>query len=378
MRATRALIHLENLRMNIRTLKKRIGPAVRICMAVKADAYGHGSIPIVRTALQEGVGSFGVATIEEAAELRSAGITAPVILFSLTTPEEFPAIAEYGLEPFVADMRTLKAVGLEAAKVKRKIGVHIKIETGMGRIGCSPDDAFELCTIAENSPWLTLAGICTHFPGADEEDPSFTRNQLEIFRKTITGIRERGIRSGLVHAANSAAALRFQDTSFDMIRPGIVLYGYPPGNSGLSAGDEQTAQPFLPVMELESSLVFLKRVEAGIAVSYGMTYRSERETIIATVPLGYADGFNRSLSNRGSVFLNGKAYPVAGRVCMDQFMVDLGPENPAERYDRVTIFGPDPAGPNAQTLAELCGTIPYEITCGISRRVPRVYTDENS
>ncbi len=369
MRATKAIIHLENLRHNIRLVRRHIGPEKRICMAVKADAYGHGVHRIVQTALSEGVESFAIATVQEGIDIRTEGVEVPILLLSLPLPEELPEVIRHDLTPLVTDRRFLRVLEDAAAAQGRRIGVHLKVDTGMGRIGCFPEDAVELATLTSVSRWLQLAGVCTHFPVADLPGSAFTEAQTERFAAIVEAIRSKGIDPGLVHAANSGAVLGYPAAHFDMVRPGILLYGYYPSQ------EQPRSLPVRPVMELESRIVFLKRVARGTPISYGMTYLTDRETTIATIPVGYGDGYSRLLSGRGEVLVDHKRYPIVGRICMDQLMVDLGTDPDVELYDRVTLFGPNPNGPDAESIATLIGTIPYEVTCDINKRVPRLYTD---
>ncbi len=369
MRATKAIIHLENLRHNIRLVRRHIGPDKRICMAVKADAYGHGVHRVVQVALSEGVEYFAIATVQEGIDIRTEGVDAPILLLSLPLPEEVPEVIRYGLTPLVTDRLFLQVLEEAAAAQGRRIEVHLKVDTGMGRIGCTPQEALELAAATSASRWLRLAGVCTHFPVADLPDNPFTTAQIRRFAAVVDAIRVQGIDPGLIHAANSGAVLGYPASHFDMVRPGILLYGYYPSQ------EQPRSLSFLPVMELESRIVFLKRVPKGTPISYGMTYHAERETTIATIPIGYGDGYSRLLSGRGEVLVRGRRYPIVGRICMDQLMVDLGSDSPAELYDRVTLFGPDPEGPDAERIATLIGTIPYEVTCDINKRVPRLYTD---
>ena len=367
LRATRAIIHLDNLRHNIRLLRSHIGPVPRICMAVKADAYGHGAVPITRTALAEGVDAFGVATVGEGRELREAGIRAPVLLFSPVLPEENAEIVLSGLAPMVGSREAIASLAAEAAKQDKPVEVHLKVDTGMGRIGCQPEDAPDLAELIASDDWLKLAGVCTHFPVADAADSDFTTRQLERFQACVDGIRNRGIDPAALHAANSGAILAYPPSYFQMVRPGIMLYGYYPSQ------EQPRDLPLKPVMELVSKVSFLKKVPKGTGISYGLTHRVERDTVIATIPAGYADGYSRLLSNRGQVCIRGKRYPVVGRVCMDQTMVNVGPDSEVELYEDVILFGPDPPAPDAEEIAGLMQTIPYEVTCLINRRVPRVY-----
>lgn len=372
MRATQAVIHLENLRHNIRLVRGLIGSSIKICMAVKADAYGHGVHKVVQTAISEGVEQFAIATVQEGIDIRKEGVDAPVLLLSLPMPAEIPDLIRHRLTPLVADETMAELLQAEAVRQGVVTGVHIKIDTGMGRIGCRPEETIILARKVDGSPNLRLQGVCTHFPsadGADERSRALTNQQIERLRELTVELRRAGIDPGIVHAANSGAILDYPSAYFDMVRPGILLYGY------YSSADQPRTLPVRPVMELVSRIVFLKRVPAGTPISYGMTYVTREETTIATIPVGYGDGYPRLLSSRATALVGGREYPIAGRVCMDQCMIDLGPESGARLYDRVTLFGPDPDGPNAERLAHLIGTIPYEITCSISKRVPRTYTD---
>ncbi len=374
MRATRAVIRLGNLRHNIQVMHQHMksqlgGEAPQICVAVKADAYGHGVVRCAETALEAGASALGVAAVSEGAALRDAGIRAPVLLYGIARKGELADIAELTLSPFVADDAYIRLVDEAAASAGVKLDVHLKIDTGMGRIGCRPEDAVQLAGQIQHSKRLRLAGTATHFPVADEDNSTFTREQIDLFLNTVKRIREAGINPGLVHAANSGAIIGYPTVWADMVRPGISVYGYYP------SADQKRTLELLPVMELVSEIVFVKRVAPGTPISYGCSYRTPEETVIATVPAGYGDGYNRLLSNTGRVLIDGKTYPLVGRVCMDQFMVDIGANPECGVGSTVTLFGPDPSGPNAEELAELCTTIPYEVLTGITARVPRIYLD---
>ncbi len=367
MRATRAVIHLDHLRRNIRELKAWLGPQVKICMAVKADAYGHGAVPVAKAAREQGVDCLGIATVQEGEELRRAGLDCPLLLLGLPLPEELQALVSHGLTPLVASAEMLRGLQEAARSQGRRVGVHLKIDTGMGRIGCRPRELEGVLAALDECPGLTLAGVCTHFPVSDGADRGFTLRQIEIFKNCVEEIRGRGINPGLVHAANSGAIIGCPEAWFDMVRPGIMLYGYYPS-------DEQDRPLALtPVMELRTKVIFLKRVTRGTRLSYGLTYSAPEDTLIGTLPVGYADGYSRLLSNRGEVTIRGRRYPIAGRVCMDQCLVDLGPDARVELYEDVLLFGP--AGPDAKEIGRLIGTIPYEVTCLVGKRVPRVYPD---
>jgi alanine racemase len=370
MRATRASIHLDNFERNIAKIRAHVGPTPRILLPVKADAYGHGAERMSIAGLAAGASHLAVACADEGEALRACGIDAPILILSLAMPEEFRRIAEAGLEPLCADMKNLLALEAAAESAGRRVTVHVKVDTGMGRIGCAPEEAAALAEYAARSTRLALGGICTHFPASDSEDPddvAFTRSQFDAFSGIVAGLRRRGIDPGLASCANSGAVLQFPEMALDMVRPGILSYGYYPA--------PLSRRPFEvePVMEFLSKVVFLKRLPAGRDVSYGRTWRTSRETVIATLPVGYADGYPRALSNKGQVLIRGKRYPIVGRICMDQCMADLGPEPEAELYDDAVLFGPQAQAPDAQDVADACGTIAYEITCNINKRVPRLY-----
>ncbi len=367
MRVTKAVINLENLAFNISQIRKKIGPDRKICMAVKADAYGHGACRIAERGLKEGAYYLGVAAVNEAAALRNCGIDSPVLLFSLCSREEIDDLFEYNITPFVAEIGFLKCLE-NIAEIKGIVKeVHLKIDTGMNRVGCRPEESLEIAEYIDKSRWLTLGGICTHFPVSDITDRDFTDKQILRFKKAVDNIRSHSIDPGIVHAANSGAIIQYDDAYFDMVRPGIILYGYSPDNS------IKDKIELKPVMNFESEILFIKKIKKGEGVSYGLTWKAEKDTWIGTVPAGYADGVNRLLSSRWNVLVNDRLYPVAGRVCMDQFMVDLGPDLKCSINDRVVIFGYDEKSPGADNAADICSTISYEILCNISKRVERVY-----
>ncbi len=365
MRATRALIHLDRFIRNIDSIRACVGRS-RICLAVKADAYGHGAVEIAKSAVEAGVSQFAVATCDEALELRECGIAAPILLLNPPVVGEIPTIIERGVGCVVADRRLIDAFSDAAKRVGSPARLHLAVDTGMGRIGCSTDRASALGRLIASDRRLRLEGVCTHFAASDTDD-EYTREQIRRFDRCIAEIRAVGVDPGVVHAANSAGLLRHKAGRYDMVRPGIIAYGYRPSRA------MELSIEVAPVMEFVSKLVFIKRVPAGTPISYGMTFRADRETVIGTVAAGYGDGYNRLLSNRGSVAVRGKRYPVVGTVCMDQFMIDLGPDPDVSLYDDVVMFGPFPPAPDAEEIAGMCGTIAYEITCGIGKRVPRIH-----
>jgi len=367
MHITKAIIHLDNLRRNIEAARKRAGPHPKICFPVKADAYGHGAVPVSYCAMEAGVDYLAVATFAEGMELRAAGIGSPILLLSQTLPEDLPEIALQEFIPFVSDGEFIEEASRAAKLAGKKLTVHLKVDTGMGRLGCRPEDAAEIAGKIASSPGLSLGGIATHLSVADSPAPdhmAYTKGQLRRFREAVSAVKEAGIDPGIVHAANSGALVFHEDSYFDMIRLGILLYGYLPSGAPASFSVE-------PLMEFRSKVVLVKKLRAGESASYGNTWTASVDTFIGVIPGGYADGIRRGLSNNHSVLIRGKAYPLVGRICMDQFMVDLGPETEVKRWDDAVIFGPGFV--TAGDIAEKLATIPYEITCGINKRVPREY-----
>ena len=373
MRATKAIIHLDNLEHNIKEIKKLIAPQSKICLPVKADAYGHGAVRTAIAAIRAGVSYLAVASVQEGIELREAGIVAPIISLSLPILEEIDSIIDYKLEPLVIDEAFINELNHAADAHRKTVPVHLKIDTGMSRIGCKPSEAVKLATQITRANYLRLQGVATHFAVADSEadqDCIFTKNQLEVFIGAVDAIKRSGISIPIVHAANSGAVQRFPEAQFDMVRPGLLAYGYLPIRTSFQSIEVK------PVMELVTQVVLIKQIRAGTCVSYGRDWTACEDTYIATLPIGYADGLRRALSPGLKVRIGNEFFPIVGKICMDQCMVNLGAHPWVQRWDEVRIFGPDKQDNTAQTLAEIAGTIPYEITCGIHKRVPRVFINE--
>ena len=282
MQAARAIIHLENLRKNILAARKKIGPHPKICFPVKADAYGHGVVPVSRCALEAGVEYLAVATLSEGMELRAAGINAPILLLSQTLPEDLPEIALHDFIIFVSDDEYIEEAAKAAGHAGKKLIVHLKVDTGMGRLGCRPGDAASLAKKIASTPGLSLGGIATHLSVADSPEPdhiAYTKEQLRRFREAVDSVKEAGVDPGIVHAANSGALVFHADSYFDMIRPGIFLYGYLPSGAptGLSAE---------PLMELRSKVVLVKKLKKGESASYGNIWTASADTFIGVIPGG--------------------------------------------------------------------------------------------
>jgi alanine racemase len=346
--------------------RKKAGPHTKLCVSVKANAYGHGAVAVSRCALETGAEYLAVAAVSEGAELRAAGITAPILLLSQALPEELPEIVSLNLTPLISDTEFIGEAARTAEQSGKRLNVHLKVDTGMGRMGCRPEEAASLAEKIVSQKGLFLEGTATHLSVSDSLEPddmAYTKEQLRRFREAVVSKKGAGIEPGIVHAANSGALLFHEDSYFDMIRPGIFLYGY-------SSGEVK------PVMELRSAVVSIKMVKKGEAVSYGRTWIAPNDTFIGVIPVGYADGLPRHLSNNHSVLIRsggsqGKTYPLAGRICMDQCMVNLGPETEVRRWDEAVLFGPGFI--TAAGIAAKLQTIPYEILCNINKRVPRIY-----
>ncbi|MCD6280578.1 MAG: alanine racemase [Deltaproteobacteria bacterium] len=369
MRPTRVEIDLSAIRHNLEAIRNLVN--TKIMMAIKADAYGHGAQVVGRFVEKHSlVDMLGVASIEEGISLRESGIKLPIIIFALigTSVGDIDAIFHYDLRPTVIDMSIVEHLVSGAHRWQKMIGVHVKTDTGMGRLGLPPKDTMEIITHISTIKELRLEGIYTHFPLSDIPDTSFTSMQVDRFNSMADELARLNIDTGLRHSANSGAILTEPSSYMDMVRPGILCYGLYPSATLPKSLD------VVPAMTFKSAIMFVKRVSKGTGLSYGHTYRPKKDTYIATVPVGYADGYPRSLSNRARVIIQGKEYPIVGRVCMDQSLVDLGDDkySPGEE---VILFGKDSV--TAEDVAIWADTIPYEITCNMSRRVQRVYT-ENS
>ena len=370
----RAIIHLDHFIDNIGAVKARIGEKTRICVPVKANAYGHGAVEIAKASLKAGAYCLGVAAVAEGTELRNGGIKAPILLFSQPEQQEIPEILSAALTPFVSDVSFADALNKQAEAERAKIAVHIKIDTGMGRLGCLPEEALSLAKHACNCSGLELAGVATHFAvsdSTDDGDRAYTKKQIALFKEVVGTIKATGIDPGIVHAANSGAVILHPDAWFDMVRPGILLYGYKTAEESDIDGFPYKPMHVKLVMELRCAVVMIKKVKKGETVSYGRTWTAPEDTNIGVISAGYADGLPRLASGKWQVVIGGKTYPLAGRICMDQCMVDLGTAGEVKRWDEAVIFGG--TAEDAAKLAERIGTIPYEITCNINKRVPRIF-----
>ncbi|AEE90681.1 Alanine racemase [Tepidanaerobacter acetatoxydans Re1] len=370
-RPTWAEINLDDLRHNLLEIRRITSTNAKLCAIVKADGYGHGAVEVAQTALSCGAHYLGVAFLDEAVELREKGIKAPILILGFTPENQFDTIIEHDITQTVYSLKSAILLSEKALKRKKKAKVHIKLDTGMSRIGFQTD-ASSISDIRKlfQLEGLKVEGILTHFAKADEKDRTVTEEQFRIFTEAVNTIEAKDYKIPIKHIANSAGIIEYPNTHLDMVRPGIILYGMYPS-------DEITKSKIhlKPILSLKTRVAHVKSLPKGKAISYGGTYITERHTIIATLPVGYADGYSRLLSSRAQVLINGQRAPVVGRICMDQCMVDVTDiQGEVKPKDEVTLIGADGSERiEAEDIAKIIGTINYEITCGISKRVPRVY-----
>ncbi|PIQ91233.1 MAG: alanine racemase [Candidatus Omnitrophica bacterium CG11_big_fil_rev_8_21_14_0_20_41_12] len=363
-RPTWAQINLKNLEHNFKQVKSLLKPKVKILVTVKADAYGHGLIAVSKRLCLSGVDYLGVASIDEGIKLRKSGIRVPILLLGLILKKGIPALFTYQLTPTVCDQELASAINSKAAKLKKTIALHIKVDTGMGRIGVLHNEALALVRNIHKLNHIKIEGIFTHFAFADL-NRKFTDYQINLFNKLVSDLRKEGIVIPLVHAANSIGLIDYQHSHFTMVRPGLVIYGLYPRSS--------LKIKLKPVLSLKTRVVFVKWVGKGTSISYGCTYITKRPGNIITLPIGYGDGYPRNLSNLAPLLIRGRRFRIAGRVCMDQIMADVGNFKPKIGEEVVLIGTQGSQKVTAEELAGLSGTISYEIVCGLGSRIPRIY-----
>ena len=358
----------EALRSNLRQIRDKVGSRVKILCMVKANGYGHGATEISPTLARAGADAFGVATLEEAVQLREAGIQAPLIVLAGVFPAQLDTFVEYKLTPVVHDLISLKALDRESSRRQVELGVHLKIDTGMGRLGFLAAEADQWIAAIKQAESLHIQGVFSHFSHAESVQGDYTQKQLEIFKRVLGQLRSAGVIPDLVHLANSAATITLPAAYFDMVRPGLMLYGvYPSPNM-----KEQIN--LKPVLSWKTKILQLKNVPSGTSVSYGQTYVTERESLIATLPIGYADGYPRFLSNRGEALVRGQRARIAGRVCMDLTMIDVTDIRNVRQGDEVVLLGRQGGAEiSADEIAAWANTISYEILTSIGTRVPRIH-----
>ncbi|MHC5211249.1 MAG: alanine racemase [Planctomycetota bacterium] len=363
-----AEVDLGALRRNMAAVVARVGPGTRVLAVVKADAYGHGAVPVARALENEpGVWGFGVGDSQEALELHVAGISAPILILGTIIPEETAQVVSHDVRVCIHSMDRIAALEEESRRQGRRTRVHVMVDTGMGRLGALPDRARELVAVVARSRWLELEGLASHVSSAQPGHP-FTEVQHGRLQSLLAVLRADGIEPPLVHFANTAAILGSEGTSQPIVRPGISLYGM------LGPDLARHAELFEPVMSLRTQVVYLKDVPAGTPVGYNGTHVTARPTRIATLPIGYNDGLSYRLSNRGRALVRGAAAPIVGSISMDYTMLDVGRIKGVRVGDTATLVGAD--GEHSITvpeLASLVGTIPYEIACSVGKRVVRLY-----
>ena len=365
---TYATVNLAALAHNLSCIKRYLSPGCEVMAIVKANAYGHGAVEIAQSLARQGIGQFAVASLDEGIELRLAGLTASIVVLGALFEEQIADLIAHKLTPVVSDGRILPTLAKAAHSQPAPYPIHLKVETGMGRLGFSPE---ELLTVLDNpllhSP-LKVEGLMTHLADADGTNSNFTERQLESFNALLEQIRLRGLTVPLVHAANSAAIVRFPGAHFSLVRPGIMLYGYHTLPASIPDPDLR------PVLSLHTTVAQLRTIPQGSSVSYNGTFVAQRQTRIAVLPIGYADGYSRRLSHRGSVLIQGHRAPIVGLVCMDMIMVDVTDLAPVQVGETVTLIGQQGKESIwADEVAGWIGTIPYEVLCGIGSRVPRIY-----
>lgn len=369
-RPVRLEINLDNLRNNIQEIRRHVGNDTLIMATVKANAYGHGAEICGKLFLENGADMLGVSVLSEGAALRNVGVDAPILLLNFTPSSQYKELLEYDLIQTIFKYNDAKLLSEEAAKLGKKAKIHIKIDSGMNRIGfLSNESSVESIVNITKLPNIEVEGIYTHFSNADESDKSHTRKQFENFKWVIDRLEELNINIPTKHAANSAAILDLPEYKLDMVRPGIILYGHYP-----SEFVNTEIIDVKPAMTLKSGISNIKEVEKGEGIGYGQTFITERKSKIATLPIGYADGYSRMLSNKAYVSINNKRVKIIGNICMDQLMIDITGIDGVDLSDEVILFGYDHNSiPQVEELAEILGTITYEVLCMISMRVPRIY-----
>lgn len=366
-----AEINLDNIAHNVKEIRKITNKRTELMGVVKADAYGHGAVEVARALLENGVSRLAVAMIDEAIQLRKHGIDAPILIMSHTDPSRAKDVIKYNVAQTVFSYELAEVLSNAAIRLGHKARIHIKVDTGMTRVGFKPGYGIVEGIIEMSKlKGIIVEGMFTHFASADENDRDYTYMQFEKYISICTELRRVGIHIPIKHVANSAALIEFPEMHLDMVRPGIILYGHYP-----SSKIDRSKINLKPAMTLKANIILVKEVEYNIPVSYGRVFTTRRRSKIATVPVGYADGYSRTLTGKARVLINGEYAPVVGAICMDQFMVDVTDvKSDVKVGDEVVIFGTQ-AGKEikAEEVASLAGTINYEVISVVGKRIPRVY-----
>lgn len=364
-----AEINLDNIAHNMREIKKITGENTKIMAVVKADGYGHGSLEVSKTVLYNGADSLAVAICDEGVQLRENNIHVPILVLGYTPQGKMDEIIKYNLIQTVFSYEMAENISNSAKKLNKTAQIHIKIDTGMGRIGFTADEeGIEEILKINSLPNIHITGVFTHFAISDKKDKSFTFEQFEKFKYVIKKLKENGINNLISHASNSGAILDLNELNSDMVRAGIILYGLYPSKEVLHNINLK------PAMSIKTHISFIKTVGANTSIGYGRTYFTDKKTVVATVPVGYADGYSRILSNKARVIVNGKYCNIIGSICMDQFMIDVTECENIKVNDEVVLIGQQgECEITAEEIAYLQDTINYEIICNVGKRVPRVY-----
>ena len=369
---TWAEVDLDAIAHNMREIRKITNPNAQIMAVVKADAYGHGFMETARTLLENGADRLAVAVLQEGKQLRSRGVDVPVLILGASSAEDAEDLINFDITPNVFDYEFAKALSYEAEKKEKVTKIHIKLDTGMTRIGFVADDSDNKNIVDEiikisKLPYIEIEGIFSHFSTSDEYDEAYTRMQFRRFMNVVDGLEEQGLHIPIKHICNSAGIMMYPEMHLDMVRPGVILYGMYPSNEV-----DKSRLTLIPAMTLKSRITLVKSVDEGRGVSYGKEYITDRTTKIATVPIGYADGYLRKIAQNGVMMVNGVKTPIIGRICMDQCMIDVTNVHNIDKGDEAVIFGKEDI--TIDSLAEWLDTINYEVACVIGKRIPRIYT----
>jgi len=369
-----AEIDLAALTHNLTEVKRLVGPKVEIMAVVKAEAYGHGAVEVARTAIKAGATWLGVSLPEEGIALRQGGIQAPILVFQPLQSTQAAIFLDYNLTATVCLLDAAVALSREAVKrrLETPVAVHVKVDTGMGRVGIPYQDAGSFFKSLSVLPLIKATGIYSHLATADHQDKTFAKTQIERFDGVVKRLINAGVELEKIHLANSAGIIDLPDSYYNMVRPGIMLYGLMPSD----CLENPNQVKLKPVFSLKTKAIFIKKVLQGTGISYGLRYQAQKDTTIVTIPIGYADGWSRILSNKVAVLIRGKRYPIVGTICMDQCMIDVDDE-PIEIGQEITLIGSE--GSQAITVddvAQILGTINYEVTCMLGDRIPRVFLNK--
>ena len=364
-----ATVDLDAIRQNMEAMKANIAKGTMICGVVKSDGYGHGSVPVAK-AVEDLVWGYAVAAVEEGWVLRDHHITKPILVLGYVPEEEFESLVEQEIRYTVSEWKEVEILSKIAQKLGKNAYVHIKMDTGMGRIGLrSAEEILTLAQKIENLPNIVIEGIFTHMATADMADKTKAKEQIQMFKEMLQLLENNGIYIPIRHCSNSAGIIDLKEANIDMVRAGIALYGLYP-----SAEVNKENVCLTPALELKSIVSYLKTVPKGSPIGYGATFVTQKETKVATVLIGYGDGYPRALSNKGYALVRGKKAPIIGRICMDQFMMDVSDIPEIQQGDTVTLIGKDQNEQiTVEELAELAGTFNYEFVCDLGKRIPRVY-----